>query len=62
MKLEAGYDDATAGALARAGHDIEWREPKDRDLFGHAGALMRSPKGAVAATHDPRSDGGPARL
>ena len=25
LKLEAGYDDATASALARAGHDIEWR-------------------------------------
>ena len=62
VKLEAGYDDATAGALARAGHEIEWRAPKDCDLFGHAGALVRSPKGAITATHDPRSDGGPAGL
>jgi oxamate amidohydrolase len=62
VKLEAGYDDATADALARAGHEIERREPNECDLFGHAGALMRSPKGAVAATHDPRSDGGPAGL
>ena len=62
VKLEAGYDDATAGALARASHEIEWRTPKDCDLFGHAGALARNPKGAIAATHDPRSDGGPAGL
>ena len=52
VKLEAGYDDATAGALARAGHEIEWREPKDRDLFGHAGALLR-PEGRDRG--DPRS-------
>ncbi len=62
VKLEAGYDDATAAALARAGHEIEWREAKDCDLFGHAGALLRNPKGAIIATHDPRSDGGPAGL
>src|SRR5271163_4812067 len=62
VKLEAGYDDATAGALARAGHEIEWRAPKDCDVFGHAGALVRNPKGAITATHDPRSDGGPAGL
>jgi gamma-glutamyltranspeptidase len=62
VKLEAGYDDATAAALARAGHEIEWRAPEDCDLFGHAGALVRNPKGAIAATHDPRSDGGPAGL
>ncbi len=31
VKVEAGYDDAIAGALARAGHEIEWRAPKDCD-------------------------------
>jgi oxamate amidohydrolase len=62
VKLEAGYDDAVASALARAGHEIERREPKHRDSFGHAGALMRSRKGAIAATHDPRSDGGSAGM
>lgn len=58
LKLEEGYDDAVAAALAKAGHDVEWRGPAQRDLFGHVGALMRGRKGAVAATHDPRSDGG----
>jgi gamma-glutamyltranspeptidase/glutathione hydrolase len=58
LKLEQGFDDAVAAALARAGHEIEWRGPELRDSFGHAGALMRAPKGDVAAVHDPRSDGG----
>ena len=58
VKLEASYDDAVASALARAGHEIERREAKDCDLFGHAGALVRHPKGNIAAAHDPRSDGG----
>ena len=58
LKLEEGYDDAVAAALAKAGHDIEWRGPAQRDLFGHAGALMRGAKGAIAAAHDPRADGG----
>jgi gamma-glutamyltranspeptidase/glutathione hydrolase len=62
VKLEAGYDDAVASALARAGHEIERREPKDCDSFGHAGALVRSPKGVIIATHDPRSDGGSAGI
>jgi hypothetical protein len=35
------------------------RLPADRqDAFGHAGALRRSLRGEIAATHDPRSDGG----
>jgi gamma-glutamyltranspeptidase/glutathione hydrolase len=58
VKLEQGYDDAVASALAKAGHDIEWRGADKRDSFGHAGALMRGLKGGVAAAHDPRSDGG----
>ena len=62
VKLEEGYDDSVASALAAAGHAIEWKGAAERDLFGHAGALMRSPKGAIAAAHDPRSDGGAAGL
>jgi gamma-glutamyltranspeptidase/glutathione hydrolase len=58
VKLEQGYDDAVAAALARAGHPIEWRGAEKRDSFGHAGALLRGPNGGVAAAHDPRSDGG----
>ncbi len=58
VKLEHGYDDAVAAALARAGHEIEWRGAEKRDSFGHAGALLRDPKSGVAAAHDPRTDGG----
>jgi gamma-glutamyltranspeptidase/glutathione hydrolase len=58
VKIEAAYDDALASALARRGHEVE-RLPADRqDSLGHAGALRRSPKGEIEATHDPRSDGG----
>jgi gamma-glutamyltranspeptidase/glutathione hydrolase len=60
VKLEEGYDESTAAALAAAGHTIERRSAAERDMFGHAGALMRSPKGDIAAAHDPRSDGGAA--
>ena len=58
VKVEAAYDDAVAAGLARLGHEVE-RLPADRqDAFGHAGALRRSLRGEIAATHDPRSDGG----
>ena len=60
VKLEDGYDDSVAAALAAAGHTIERRSAAERDSFGHAGALMRSLKGGIAAAHDPRSDGGAA--
>ena len=32
VKLEAGFDDAIAAALARAGHEIEWRAPRIRSV------------------------------
>jgi gamma-glutamyltranspeptidase/glutathione hydrolase len=62
VKLEEGYDDSTAAALAAAGHAIERLSAAERDLFGHAGALMRSAKGEISAAHDPRSDGGAAGI
>jgi gamma-glutamyltranspeptidase len=62
VKLEDGYDDSTAAALVAAGHIVERKGAAERDLFGHVGALMRSPKGGIAAAHDPRSDGGAAGI
>jgi gamma-glutamyltranspeptidase/glutathione hydrolase len=62
VKLEDGYDDSTAAALVAAGHAIERKSATECDMFGHAGALMRAPKGDVAAAHDPRSDGGAAGI
>ena len=57
-KLPEDGVEKALGALRRAGHEVERKAPEQRDLFGHAGALMRSVKGAIAAAHDPRSDGG----
>ncbi len=49
VKIEEAYDDALAAELRRAGHEIERKTWAERDGFGHAGALMRSPKGVIAA-------------
>ena len=58
VKLEGGFDDGIGQALARAGHELEWRTERYSDAFGHAGAVVRGAKGAIEAAHDPRSDGG----
>ena len=51
---------AIVDGLARMGHQIE-RLPAERcDDFGHAGALIRGPRGDILGAHDPRSDGGAA--
>ena len=44
--------------LARAGHRIEVSPLAYGDGFGHAGMLIKHPKGQVEAGHDPRADGG----
>jgi gamma-glutamyltranspeptidase/glutathione hydrolase len=62
VKIEDGYDDSTAAALRSAGHSVARKSAAERDLFGHAGALMRAAKGGIAAAHDPRSDGGAAGI
>ena len=56
LALEEGYDPSLVRALERAGHDVQ--EQARADGFGHAGALIRSPNGRIAAAHDPRADGG----
>jgi len=58
VKVEANYDEGVAERLTRAGHDVERRQAGEQDMFGHAGALIRSPKGEIRAAHDPRADGG----
>jgi gamma-glutamyltranspeptidase len=62
VKLEGGFDDGVARALAAAGHPIERTEAPLSDAFGHAGLLVRNAKGAIAAAHDPRSDGAAAGI
>ena len=55
--LEDRFDPSLVSALGRAGHDVEIAPAAYDERFGHAGAVMREPKGRVEATHDPRSDG-----
>jgi oxamate amidohydrolase len=62
VKLEGGFDDGVARALAAAGHPIEQMSAPLADAFGHAGLLVRNAKGAIEAAHDPRSDGGAAGM
>jgi gamma-glutamyltranspeptidase/glutathione hydrolase len=57
LKIENRFDHMVVAKLAAAGHELEeWGVPYD-DQFGHAGLLVKHPKGHVEATHDPRSDG-----
>lgn len=57
LKIENRFDPGVVAKLAAAGHPLEeWSVPYD-DQFGHAGLLVKHPKGQVEATHDPRSDG-----
>jgi gamma-glutamyltranspeptidase len=63
LKMEGRFDAGLVAALKRMGHDVEERSAPYMDDFGHAGMLVKHPRdGRVEATHDPRSDGGPAGL
>ena len=62
VKLEGGFDETIGRALAAAGHPIEWMQAPFADAFGHAGMVVRDAKGAIAAAHDPRADGGAAGM
>ena len=59
VKVEDRFDPACLSALERMGHEIEPVGQSYSDTLGHAGMLVRhSRDGRIAATHDPRSDGG----
>lgn len=60
LKMEDRYDPSLIRAMERAGHEITFAPEPYSDGLGHAGGLIRHRKGHVEATHDPRSDGGPA--
>lgn len=63
LKVESRFDDGLLAALRRRGHDVEEIGAPYADALGHAGMLVKHPRdGRVEATHDPRSDGGPAGL
>ncbi|AOO79345.1 gamma-glutamyltransferase family protein [Bosea vaviloviae] len=57
LKLESRFDPMLLARLAAAGHPVEEYSEAYSDQFGHAGMLVKHPKGHVEATHDPRSDG-----
>ncbi len=58
LKLEDRFDPSVVNALRRAGHEVEIANAPYSDTFGHAGMLVRWPKGKIEGAHDPRSDGG----
>ena len=58
LKLEDRVDLSLVRALERAGHVVEILPEAYSDTAGHAGAMVRHPKGRVEAAHDPRADGG----
>jgi oxamate amidohydrolase len=59
LKFEGRTDPDLVRAMERAGHAVQLVDAPYDDSFGHAGMLVRTPRdGAVAAAHDPRSDGG----
>jgi gamma-glutamyltranspeptidase/glutathione hydrolase len=61
--VESRFDDGLLAALSGRGHDIEEIGLPYADALGHAGMLAKHARdGRVEATHDPRSDGGPAGL
>ncbi len=62
LKLENRFDPALVRALEKAGHEVEVSPYAYADSFGHAGTLLRRPRGEIEAAHDPRSDGGAAGL
>ncbi|WP_131118571.1 gamma-glutamyltransferase family protein [Lichenihabitans psoromatis] len=59
LRLESRFDPDVLLALERAGHDLVI-DSAYSDRLGHAGALIRTPRGRIDAAHDPRSDGGSA--
>lgn len=59
VKVEDRVDPSVIAALRRMGHEVEELGGPYLDALGHAGMLVRHPRdGRIAATHDPRSDGG----
>ncbi|WP_375462681.1 gamma-glutamyltransferase family protein [uncultured Methylobacterium sp.] len=58
VKVEDRFDPACLRALAKMGHEIEELGGAYIDSLGHAGMLVRHPRGRIEAVHDPRSDGG----
>jgi gamma-glutamyltranspeptidase/glutathione hydrolase len=60
VRAEAALDPAIIDGLIRRGHEVDVVPDSVTDTFGHAGMLLRAPRGGIVAAHDPRADGGAA--
>jgi oxamate amidohydrolase len=60
VKAEGRSDPAMLAALRRLGHEVDEHPLPYADSFGHAGMMVRHPRGMIEADHDPRADGGAA--
>ena len=56
LSLEGRFDPALIAALEAAGHRVRVIGPYDA-LMGHAGAIVRHPRGLLEGAADPRGDG-----
>lgn len=57
LKFENRFDPGLLERLDAAGHPVEEVGEAYSEGFGHAGMLVKHPRGQVEAVHDPRSDG-----
>ncbi|MBO6757967.1 MAG: gamma-glutamyltransferase family protein [Roseibium sp.] len=60
LRLESRFDPDLALALERAGHEVVRLDDAYSDTMGHAGMIVRAPRGGLEGAHDPRADGGAA--
>ena len=60
VRLEAGFPDATAAALAERGHEVTAAGISGfaRAVFGRGQVIRRDPDGTLVGGSDPRADGG----
>jgi oxamate amidohydrolase len=59
LRVEDRFDSGLLQVLRRYGHDVEETGRAYLDAMGHAGLVVKHPRGGrVEAVHDPRSDGG----
>jgi gamma-glutamyltranspeptidase len=62
LRVESRFDGNLVDRLLSAGHDVEMLSEPFSDTMGHAGAVVLHPDGTLEGAHDPRADGGTARL
>ncbi len=60
LRLENRFDPDIVRALERVGHDVVVLPDGYSDTMGHAGMIVRNPRGGLEGAHDPRADGGAA--